>query len=171
MNNDNDSTTGRSAGRSTSTGSNTTTSHQLLLYLTDFNYFFFAKIATLFTIAWETIAYAWVTTLIQPDKYHNPYFQNDYIYQSTSTNTNTRNTNNNHYQLNPITNVFDNWSHGHGHTPAGQKNVIKKQKMFLRDSVNNDDSSWGQFVDVDLTNYYHHHHHVHLTSRRIHRSK
>ncbi len=156
---------------STTSTSNTTTSHQLLLYLSDFNYFFFAKIATLFTIVWETIAYAWVTTLIQPDKYHNPYFQNDYTYQNTSTSRQRyyNNTNNNHYQLNPITNVFDNWSHGREHSQhTDHKNVMKKQ-MFLRDSVNNDDSSWGQFVDVDLTNH-HHHHHVSLTSRRIRRS-
>lgn len=149
-------------GSSTRSGSGPGSSHntyintytfQLLLSLTNLN-FLFTKLATLFNFAWETLAFAWVTQLIQPDQYHEQYISNCRAYQRYQTKTtghrfgvfsyyNTytcNNTNQSHF--NPIPNVFERWS-DHDHQVLKEKPL-----MMMRDAVN-DDSSWGQFVEVD----------------------
>lgn len=116
---------------------------QLLLFLVDLN--FFTRLAALFTFAWDTITYAWVTTLIQPDQYHN---NNSRYCRDTFAESHHRM----HYkcrqcrncqcqcQFKPVQNVF-------------KGDSLRKTGMLRSTIVEDPDScSWGQFVDVDLTN-------------------
>ena len=115
---------------------------QLLLFLVDLN--FFTCLAALFTFAWDTITYAWVTTLIQPDQYHN---NNSRYYYDTNPESHRRI----RYQcqqcrncqcqcqFKPVQNVFKEGSF---------RKTSKLRNTIVEDT---DSSSWGQFVDVDLS--------------------
>lgn len=97
---------------------------QILLSLTHINYVV-TTVATLLSTAWETIAYAWVTDLIQPDQYHQ--------YENT-------------------TNAFDK-DHHTATTTSNSHNIKSSAKADVVMKPLIDEPSWGQFVDVDISSH------------------
>lgn len=97
---------------------------QILLSMTHINYVV-TTFATLLSTAWETITYAWVTNLIQPDRY---------------------------YQYENITNVFDK-EHRTATTKSNSCNINSGSKEDLVMKPLIDEPSWGQFVDVDISSH------------------
>jgi hypothetical protein len=127
---------------------------QTLLSLTDINYMF-VKIATLLSIAWETIAYAWVTNLIKtPDQYHSynhryNQYRGQQQHQGNCQNYETQSK----CQFKPISNVFVSSNRT---SPDSNVQVNSKKQNNPVTTINCDsDSSWGQFVDVDSSNHVH----------------
>ena len=107
-----------------------------LFYLSDVT-FIFTKLTSFLSIAWDAIAYGWVTTLIQPDPTNHKYYGDNHLYQKIHYYKHC-----NHNEFDPITNVFYNnknrwtWSL-----------KMKDSRGTMSDETS---SSWGQFVDVDF---------------------
>ena len=140
---------------------------QTLLSLTDINSLFI-KLATLFSIAWETIAFAWVANLIEtPDEYNQykyRYNQRRQQHQSQSKNQQShQDCQNQHtkieYEFKPMPNVFDSWSRTSSISSNSSNSECSSRSgpdmhhhQPMEQGVNDDCNSWGQFVDVDLSN-------------------
>ncbi len=154
---------------------------QIILLLTDIYYVvainyknFVTSVLDLFTFAWETIAFAWVSHLIPPDQYQE-YRYNVHRRQGEQQKSHQRSQYREDYNFNeyedcqfyPIPNVFDSWTSTNTSSSATStqyqkasqqnpssnkpnRNITDSYERMHRNDEN--DSSWGQFVDVDLSN-------------------
>mmetsp|Transcript_52 Transcript_52/g.76 ORF Transcript_52/g.76 Transcript_52/m.76 type:complete len:162 (+) Transcript_52:1-486(+) len=137
---------------------------------------FVARVADLFSFAWETIAFAWVAHLIPPDQYQEYRYnihrrhggQQQKLYQSCCRCQCHGGCKFDEYEdchFYPIPNVFDSWTSTNTSSSATStqcQKALQQEEPFDNNTVdsNNDtyhsnenDSSWGQFVDVDSSNH------------------
>ncbi len=140
---------------------------QILFFLIDLT--FFTRLAAVFTFAWDTITYAWVSTLIQPDLDEH---QEQYRYNSChdhylnigwrntrrggrSSTTTSRRIHEGQCQFKPVQNVFAPYCFRQKNISKNIEEAQNAKKTVLAKNVPQDDSdacSWGQFVDVDSSN-------------------
>ena len=125
--------------------------------------FIISQIVTLFSMAWETIAYAWVNDLIQPDKHH--------ISSSISSSSGSSSSSSSHlYYSRQYNNQTSSSSSSSSSSTAVTAAVLHqgrtKQRRYLHDESLSSSSSWGQFIDVD-TEMYNQFSHLQPTTTRM----
>lgn len=152
---------------------------QFLLSLTDINYIF-TKLASLLSLAWETIAFAWVENLIQtPDQYQQYKYKynqrcqrqrQDHSHQNQQYSEKCDEHHCIKYEyecdFQPMPNVFDSWSRSNisnsshsdcsasssNSSSSNERSKTNRQQLKKKCTATPSDS-WGQFVDVDISNH------------------